>query len=153
MLGDTAVGKTSIAKRFAENTFSPTYLQTNGVNIMKKTVLLESDEVVVMVWDIEGSLRNKAVSQQYLKDADGAIIVADISRIDTRQTLDFYIQTAKEHHIPYIIAQNKIDLIGDVSVESEISDGDCIDTLATSAKAGTNIEHLFESIVKSLLVT
>ncbi|MEO0836337.1 MAG: ADP-ribosylation factor-like protein, partial [Cyanobacteria bacterium J06642_3] len=84
LLGDFNVGKTSLVRRFVEDTFSDRYLTTVGVKISRKsmTVSTEQDihQVNLLVWDLEGNTKFKSITPSYLKGASGSIIVADLTR-------------------------------------------------------------------------
>ena len=87
LLGDFSVGKTSLIRRFVENKFSDEYLSTIGVKISRKSVdvKIETKEhrVNLLVWDLEGKTKFKAITPSYLKGASGAIVVGDLTRSDT----------------------------------------------------------------------
>ena len=85
MVGDFSVGKTSLIRRFVDRQFSDKYLSTVGVKISRKAVELEGGEgdkktIQLLIWDIEGQTKFKAIAPSYLQGSKGVIIVADVSR-------------------------------------------------------------------------
>ena len=81
MLGDFGVGKTSLIRRFVERSFSDEYLSTVGVKISRKTVTVPelSQDIDLLIWDIEGQTKFKAVAPSYLQGAAAVIIVGDVT--------------------------------------------------------------------------
>jgi len=57
MLGDAGVGKTSIARRFVDDAFLPTYIHTIGIDFLEKVVDLERQKVLLQIWDTAGQDR------------------------------------------------------------------------------------------------
>ncbi len=111
LLGDGAVGKTSLVRRFVEQKFDDRYIATIGVNVKKKR--LPDLGLNMMVWDIYGQKMNKDLHASNYSGADGAIIVYDLTRPDTFLNVDDWISevfsiTGK---IPFVILGNKLDLI------------------------------------------
>ena len=73
LLGDFNVGKTSLIRRYIDNTFDDRYLTTIGVKISKKMVELHGMECELLIWDVEGATSRKSISSAYMKGASGAI--------------------------------------------------------------------------------
>ena len=84
LLGDFAVGKTSLVQRFVYALFDDKYISTIGVKVSRKTVVLpREDEVVeltLMLWDLAGSEEFGRVRASYLRGAVGAVLVCDVTR-------------------------------------------------------------------------
>lgn len=158
LLGDFAVGKTSLIQRFVYNMFDTQYLSTLGVHISRKDVALpELDAIVrLLVWDLAGKERCDDVRNGYLKGASGAIIVGDLSRQDTFTCVkEFAHVIINTKLIPScIIVGNKADLFDDrVAITNEV---DSIATelnlpcTITSAKTGEGVESSFALLAKSI---
>ncbi|MEJ2415076.1 MAG: GTP-binding protein [Sulfurimonas sp.] len=148
MVGNFGVGKTSLVKRFVENSFSEEYLSTIGVSISKKTL----GDSTIMLWDIEGQTEFKPVSKQYLLGAKGFIIVADIHRQNTIDSIKSHIELC--HCIvkdaPICIALNKSDLPHSfdeniVDELQQISDK-IILIIKTSAKENLGVDNIFTTM-------
>lgn len=113
LLGDGAVGKTSLVRRYIEQKFDDRYIATIGVNVKKKE--LPDLGIKMMLWDLYGQKINKNLHASHYSGADGAIIVYDLTRYDTFLSLDKWISevfsiTGK---IPFVVLGNKFDLIED----------------------------------------
>jgi len=145
LIGNFGVGKTSLIRRFVENSFSEEYLSTIGVSISKKTI----DNATIMIWDIEGHTEFKPIFKQYLLGAKGFIIVADLLREDTIEQIKGHIRLCHEviKDAPLCIALNKSDIPHSLSDEEILKlknfDESIINVLKTSAKNGDAVEELF----------
>jgi len=148
MVGDFGVGKTSLVKRFVDNSFSEEYLSTIGVSISKKML----NESTLMLWDIEGHTEFKPIFKQYLLGAKGFIVVADITRQNTIDAISKHIQLCHDvvKDAPISVALNKSDIKHTISQETlnsikEISPS-IINVLKTSAKNGDAVLDIFGSL-------
>lgn len=151
LIGDYSTGKTSLIRRFVDNQFSDVYLSTIGVKISRKKLSIQDDEVQNIIWDIEGATEKKPLNTTYLMGAHGAIIVADVSREVTLENIQNFIDLLKEKslNIPFVIALNKCDLLGDNSaVFSKISEqySQAGSIHLTSAKNAQGVEEIFETL-------
>ena len=156
MVGDFGVGKTSLVKRFVDNSFSEEYLSTIGVSISKKNL----NESILMLWDIEGNTEFKPVFKQYLLGAKGFIVVGDVTRKDTIDAIAKHIELCHSvvKDAPISVALNKSDMKHVLNQEElkrikSISPS-IINVLKTSAKNGDAVLDIFgsldEFIVQSL---
>ncbi|HFB53827.1 MAG TPA: GTP-binding protein [Sulfurimonas autotrophica] len=145
LVGNFGVGKTSLIRRFVENSFSEEYLSTIGVSISKKTI----DDATIMIWDIEGHTEFKPIYKQYLLGAKGFIIVADLLREESIDAIESHIKLSHEvvKEAPVCIALNKSDMPHTLDDEKlnhiKNLSPSVIKTLKTSAKNGDAVEELF----------
>lgn len=165
MLGDFSVGKTSLIRRFVERQFSDQYLSTVGVKISRKTVECQSSEqqesvtVQMMIWDLEGNTKFKAVTPTYLQGASSAVVVADINRQVTIDHISDHIQCFLSVNPKgfVIVALNKSDLI-DEETRKKYLEGigmtapdKIIATYSTSAKTGLFVDEIFQKLAYHML--
>lgn len=165
MLGDFSVGKTSLIRRFVEDQFSDQYLSTVGVKISRKTVNLKSKvnqksmSVQMMIWDLEGNTKFKAITPTYLQGACSAIIVGDLSRKATVEHIPDHIESflAVNPKGFVIVALNKSDLLNQDEL-AEISGfprfkahSKVIATCLTSAKTGASVDLIFYKLASQML--
>lgn len=160
LIGDFNVGKTSLIRRFVENKFSDRYLTTIGVKISRKSLVVESKgQVNLLIWDIEGRTKEKSISTSYMEGAHGAIIVGDLSRIDTLEQIDKHLESFQQINPQgkTAIALNKSDLLTAEELNRLIeiySFGDreqVLQTRSTSAKTGAAVEQIFQQLASSLI--
>ncbi|MBT8086895.1 MAG: GTP-binding protein [Gammaproteobacteria bacterium] len=162
VVGDFAVGKTSVVERFVSNHFSEKYLSTVGVKIDTKEIEHSDREIShkLVIWDVAGSSVFGEKEYAYLRGASGYIYVADGTRpltLVSAETIRNQI-LARFSAAPAVLLVNKRDLVSDW----EVSDAE-FDALAkhydeayrTSAKTGDEVEtaivRLAERIVDSEL--
>ena len=163
LVGDFGVGKTSLIRQFVDRQFSDQYLSTVGVKISRKLVSIPDNtqaQLQLIVWDIEGSTRFKAIAPTYLQGAKGAVIVADVTRESSIQNLEDHVQLFRSvcPKSSLIMALNKIDLMEDNErdeIFQEISTKFSslkIPVYATSAKTGENVDKIFQSLATQMLM-
>jgi small GTP-binding protein len=157
LLGDFAVGKTSLIQRYVYNQFSENYLTTIGVHITKKEITLGSDSIVLIIWDLAGDDGLQKVAASYLAGAAGAVFVGDLSRPETIGDIPSQMRAFEEVNpgSSSVIAFNKKDLLaGPVDVQETARrtgiSGD-IPAFLTSCRTGENVERAFASLASRLL--
>ncbi len=160
MLGDFAVGKTSIIRRFVFDEFGDTYLTTIGVKVTRKEAVLKNGAGAdLLLWDIAGSDRFNEVSPEYVKGASAGIIVADVTRPSTIDSIQTHAEMIGKNNPEAVIAValNKSDLSHDTNSVMKTA-RDIIDklglnwypsTVATSAKTGKNVNELLISLAEA----
>jgi small GTP-binding protein len=157
LVGDFGVGKTSLIRRFVDRQFSDKYLSTVGVKISRKAVdIMDIDsekkkELQLLIWDIEGSNKFKAIAPTYFQGARGVIIVADVTQQDTLTNIKDHIQNflVVNPQASIVVALNKCDLIETEYLEKirqiyQYEDSHVLSTYLTSAKTGENVDEMFQ---------
>lgn len=157
MIGDYAVGKTSLVGRFVRSTFSEKYLTTVGVKVDTHEVLLDSGEQLKLVlWDIESTKALKTVEKAYLRGAAAYLLVIDGTRRSTLETARSLQGQAQEFlgPVPFIVLVNKSDL----QAEWEVTDEDLAalsaegwNVLHTSAKTGEAVVEAFQRLAADIV--
>jgi small GTP-binding protein len=156
LLGDFAVGKTSLVRRFVEGRFDDKYLSTIGVKVSRKTVERESGSLNMILWDLAGGEDFMSLTPSYLRGAAGAILVCDLLRIETVEDCAKYAVSLRENNpgAGLVIAANKYDL----EPERQVSEA-ALELLSqsldapwfyTSAKTGQNVEAAFHRLATLL---
>jgi small GTP-binding protein len=164
LLGDPAVGKTSLVQQFVYNFFSDSYMRTMGTKVSRKVIQVndhKSDtnyEITMMLWDIMGQQFSSMPMDKYYNMAQGALIVCDLTR---RQTFDNLLNWKnslfdESGEIPIIYLANKNDLTeqSDLLIDEfqEFCYKEGFDFFLTSAKTGENVDAAFERLGE-LIVT
>ncbi len=153
VLGHFGVGKTSLIRRFVENSFSDNYIVSIGVHITKKLVEISADESVSLIlWDLEGTDDLNHIRESYLLGTHGIIYVFDVSRPTTFQDihLDLSILETKVPRIPVKVVGNKVDLVVPTELEEILKNNNISFDYLTSAKTGGKVNDLFEELAKML---
>lgn len=152
LLGNFGTGKTSLIRRFVDNSFSEEYMSTIGVSISKKNIetIIDNQNYNsnMMIWDIEGKTDFKPILSHYLNGAKGFIIVADLTRQNTIDSIPEHIALCEKTmpNLPICIAFNKSDLNHEpIDIESfEKLSSNIIYATKTSAKDDKCVEKVFE---------
>lgn len=151
LLGDYKVGKTSITRRFVENSFEENYLSTLHMEISKVKKTYGETNVTYMCWDIGGqALPATPSSNRFYDGGQSIIIVVDRTRKSTLENAEkWYNNSAKyiSRKIPFFLVGNKSDLDEGIVISEEdlkdFAEKLDINFILTSAKTGENIEDLF----------
>ncbi|MBD3212345.1 MAG: GTP-binding protein [Candidatus Lokiarchaeota archaeon] len=157
ILGESAVGKTSLVLRFVSNRFMEDYRSTIGTNIYMKEIRLSNGHIYNLnLWDIAGQERWARMRHKYYKGGQGAIIVGDLTRPPTfAQIRDFWIPDLRKFlsDIPILLVGNKSDLdqtINDKEIEDLKEEIGAMHKIITSAKTGENVETAFKMLTREI---
>jgi small GTP-binding protein len=159
MLGNYAVGKTSLVRRFVDGRFDDRYLSTIGVKISRRLVELPQRPVHLLIWDLAGSDEFAGFTGSYQQGAAGALLVCDLTRAVTLPVLKEHAAHLREVN-PYaalVLLGNKADLVDNLEVEEDELAG-LAEKLAaswyiTSAKTGAGVEDAFKQLAQRLIET
>lgn len=158
LLGDGAVGKTSLIRRFMEGKFKEDYLPTIGSQIYTKIIQEgKNASVTLVVWDISGQPAFSKIRPDYYKGAKGIVLTFDLTRSRTFEDLDGWVNEVKKYtKTPRIIvAGSKCDLEKDRRVlqksGEEYASKINAPYLETSAKDGRNVEKVFALLADVLV--
>ncbi|MFX1278289.1 MAG: Rab family GTPase [Promethearchaeota archaeon] len=155
IVGEPAVGKTSLVKKYVSGQFNRDYKASIGTNIYTKRIPLEDNKnVSLQLWDIAGQERWINIRRSYYSGAKGILIVGDLTRKNTFDQIErFWVLDIMNYcsSIPIILLANKDDLSNKLEKEEIFSLGKRIkakEVLFTSAKTGDNVEFAFSLISK-----
>ncbi|GAB4496431.1 MAG: Rab family GTPase [Anaerolineales bacterium] len=159
MLGDFAVGKTSLVRRFVEGRFDDRYLSTIGVKISRRTVTPNAQTTVhLLVWDLAGSEEFTGAQASYLQGAAGALLVCDLTRASTLPSVARYAARLREVNpfVSVLLLANKADLVDQHEIfEAQLTEMvgsiQAAGVFLTSAKDGRNVETAFLQLTHSIL--
>lgn len=156
--GDWAVGKTSLVRRYATDTFTHDYLTTIAMNVTNKDIDLDGFNVSLALWDTSGQERFSALRKRYYQGAQGVIFVYDVTRPESYRNIEkrwvHEVNEVLEDYVPAIWG-TKADL-EDKRVVSKNS-GDRVARrlkayfFETSALTGANVEKAFTSLTRLVL--
>lgn len=152
LLGDFAVGKTSLVRRFVNNTFGDRYLTTVGVKIDTKEISLgELQRMKLVIWDLAGASTLSTPARAYVQGSHGFLVVCDGTRKTTLDSALGLLDSARAMigAKPAILLVNKQDLSESWEIDQdslEIARKKCSAVFSSSAKTGANVERAFSSI-------
>jgi small GTP-binding protein len=166
LLGDFAVGKTSLIRRYVLGAFDDNYLTTIGVTLAQKSLVRVDHELRLIVWDLAGGEDFSRSETRYLRGAAGALILCDLTRADSLPSLNYYANQLwnESPGAAVLLVGNKSDLIHNDqnhhNRQAQISQSDLdaiaahlnLNYLLTSAKTGENVNlafHLLADLIES----
>jgi len=162
VLGEAAVGKTSLINQYVEYSFKEDYKPTLGANIIRKDVFIEeiNSKVRLIMWDLAGQEKYNVIRSMYFQGCVGALLVYDVTRpntfelVNSKWLMDFKKFIKKEG--TYILIGNKIDLNEQRVVSTEdgkklANEIQASDFVETSAKLNQNVETAFKNLVYQIL--
>jgi len=157
LLGDSAVGKSSLVLRFVRGQFFEYQESTIGAAFLTQTVALNETTVKFEIWDTAGQERYHSLAPMYYRGAAAAIVVYDITNRDSFQRAKQWVKELQRQGNPNIVialAGNKSDLNSKRKVEPEEAESYASDNgiffMETSAKTATNVNELFVAIARKL---
>ncbi|KAK7852659.1 ras-related protein RABA5b-like [Quercus suber] len=157
LIGDSAVGKSNLLSRFARNEFDTNSKATIGVEFQTQAVEIDGKEVKAQIWDTAGQERFRAVTSAYYRGAVGALIVYDITRTTTFDSVKRWLDELTTHcdtTMARMLVGNKCDLenIRAVSVEDgkSLAEAEGLFFMETSALDSTNVEAAFEVVIREI---
>jgi len=158
LLGEGRVGKTSLLLRFVNNVFSETQPPTIQASYLTKRMTLDGQAVQLAVWDTAGQERFHALGPIYYRDADAALLVYDITDVDSFARVKTWVKelrTMAGKDIVLVLAGNKVDMERNRQVNAEEAEkyAQSINSqvFGTSAKANKGVEQAFLSIARTLV--
>lgn len=149
MLGSFAVGKTSLVRRFVKGRFDEKYLSTIGVQISRRSIMVDERNVNLIIWDLAGGDEFIRSNAGYLRGASGVFLVCDLTREPTLAVLEQYAEQIRsaDSKMEIVVLGNKHDLTEERIISDEELAAFCktVDApyFLTSAKTGENIAEAF----------
>lgn len=157
LIGDSFVGKTNIMSKYLMNEFHEDSKATVGVEFGAKKFDIEGKSVKAQIWDTAGQERYKSITTTYYKGAKGALIVYDITRKETFDSVDRWISellNSGDKNMTMLLIGNKCDLDNQRQVTKEQGEEKAkafkVAFLETSASSGENLDVAFEMIMKEV---
>jgi len=158
LIGDTGVGKSCILLRFADDTFTDSYISTIGVDFRFRTVEIEKKTCKLQIWDTAGQERYRTITSAYYRGADAIVMVYDVTNRDSfRHVNDWLLEVTRysSEDTCKLLVGNKSDLTGArvvATAEGEKFANELqVDFLETSAMDGSNVEKAFFHLTKALM--
>ncbi|KAK5928380.1 hypothetical protein CgunFtcFv8_013447 [Champsocephalus gunnari] len=146
LVGNSSVGKTSLLRRFCDDSFHPGTSATVGIDYSVKTIIVDNSQVALQLWDTAGQERYRSITKQLFRKADGVVVMYDITAVQSFNAVRQWLTNVKEgagEDIPIMLLANKTDK----EIERQVQKGmgerlakDCQMTLyECSACTGRNV--------------
>src|SRR5882762_626547 len=165
LVGEAAVGKTSLIRRFVQDDFDDRYITTLGAKVSKREIVFDMPDrkqiqMDITIWDSMGEKGFRdLLKEAFFHGARGVLAVCDITRYSTLKELDDWVQSVFNvvGEIPVVYAVNKVDLKDEVMIlygDKEIDQSRrAFDAsyFYTSAKTGERVEDTFRALGNAIL--
>lgn len=159
MIGDSGVGKTCLLLRYANDSFSPTFITTIGIDFKIKTVCLDNTVVKLQIWDTAGQERFRTITTSYFRGAQGILLVYDVCDRGSFENISNWIGQIEQHadiNVTKVLIGNKCDAdpskIQVTEAEGQaLADQYGIKFFLTSAKNNLNVTEAFESVARDVM--
>lgn len=159
LIGDSGVGKSSLLLRFADDSFTESFISTIGVDFRYRTIKVENNkEVKLQIWDTAGQDRFRSITSAYYRNADGIVMVYDVTKMDSFEHVEEWLSEVDKYateNIVKILVGNKADLHHERQVPREtaqrFADKLGMTFLESSAKTATNVPQVFETVATELM--
>ena len=158
LLGDSGVGKTSIATQYISGKAPQSVKPTIGAAFVTKSIIVESQPIELLIWDTAGQEVYRGLAPMYYRSALIAIIVFDITRQASYESVSYWINELKanaDSRTVILVCANKSDLdeqrVVEESVAQQFAESHGALYATTSAQTGAGVERMFQMAVGKLL--
>lgn len=157
LIGDSGVGKSCLLLRFADDTYTESYISTIGVDFKIRTIELDGKTVKLQIWDTAGQERFRTITSSYYRGAHGIIIVYDVTDRQSFLNVEHWLKEIDKYatgNVNKLLVGNKSDLQSKKVVTydeaKEFADKHGIKFLETSAKNSHNVEQAFQTMATEI---
>ncbi|RAL39394.1 hypothetical protein DM860_002927 [Cuscuta australis] len=158
LIGDSGVGKSNLLSRFTRNEFTQDTKSTIGVEFATRTIRVDNNKIIkAQIWDTAGQERYRAITSAYYRGAVGALLVYDITRRVTFESLERWLKELRDHTDPNIVVMlvgNKADLRHLRAVTTDDSkvfaERENTFFMETSALEAINVENAFTEVLSQI---
>ena len=166
LLGDGAVGKTSLRQRFMGAGFPKNYLVTIGADFSLTEKIIDDARVLYQVWDLAGQPSFKKVRELYYKGCYGALIIFDVTKEESLNSVEAWAEELWTYNgrdnVPIVLLGNKSDLDSAIPEEKILEKVEILSAItreygyevpymSTSALNGDNVDDAFMKIGRLIL--
>jgi len=157
LIGDSGVGKSCLLLRFSDDSFTPSFITTIGIDFKIRTIDLEGKKIKLQIWDTAGQERFRTITTAYYRGAMGILLVYDVTDEKSFANMGNWIRNIEQHaseNVNKILIGNKCDLVDKRVVDSvrgkALADEYRIKFLETSAKNSINVDEAFISLARDI---
>jgi len=157
LIGDSGVGKSCLLLRFADDTYTESYISTIGVDFKIRTIELDGKTIKLQIWDTAGQERFRTITSSYYRGAHGIIVVYDVTDQESFNNVKQWLKEIERYaseNVNKLLVGNKCDLtskkVVDYTTAKEFGDQHGFPFLETSAKNSTNVEQAFMTMAAEI---
>lgn len=157
LIGDSGVGKSCLLLRFADDSFTTSFITTIGIDFKIRTLDLDGKRIKLQIWDTAGQERFRTITTAYYRGAMGILLVYDVCDESSFNNIRIWVKNIEAHAsdgVNRILIGNKCDMTDKKVVETkrgkDLADSFQINFFETSAKNNINVEQAFYSIARDI---
>ncbi|XP_058510099.1 ras-related protein Rab-35 [Solea solea] len=157
IIGDSNVGKSSLLLRFADSSFSGSYITTIGVDFKIRTVDIDGERVKLQIWDTAGQERFRTITSTYYRNTHGVIVVYDVTNPESFVNVKRWLNEISQNcdNVCKILVGNKNDDPSRKQVDTQdamrFGESVGVRVFETSAKENINVEEMFMTFTRMVL--
>jgi len=156
IIGDSAVGKTSMLLKYVDDFFPEAHMATIGVEYKIKEIKTPKYKINLNIWDTAGQERFKSITKSFFNNTNGVVFVYDITNKKSFEGAKNWIKDSEPYgKFQFLLCGNKLDLEKnrDVSIDAlkEYGLKKKIPVFETSAKTGANLNEVFKKLIDLIL--
>jgi small GTP-binding protein len=160
LIGDAAVGKSSLLLKYIDNVFEDTYVCTIGVDFKIKSLLIDGKRIKLQIWDTAGQERFKPITKCYFRGSHGCIVMFDITNKVSFQNVRTWITEYRDNNT--VDSSENIVVIGNKADKEDarvitleeaqiMAETLSVSYTETSAKSGDGVAEAFEAVTKVIM--
>lgn len=158
LIGDSGVGKSCLLLRFSDNSFTPSFITTIGIDFKIRTIELEGKRIKLQIWDTAGQERFRTITTAYYRGAMGILLLYDVTNAESYENIRNWMANIEENAaetVNKVLVGNKCDLTAkrkiDINQGQSLADEYGIPFFETSAKTNENVEEAFTRITRDIM--
>ncbi|KAJ1509200.1 GTP-binding protein [Coelomomyces lativittatus] len=157
LIGDSGVGKSCLLLRFSDDSFTPSFITTIGIDFKIRTIELDGKRIKLQIWDTAGQERFRTITTAYYRGAMGILLVYDVTDERSFNNIRNWMRNIKENaseDVKTILVGNKCDVLDKKVITKErgqeLANGYNIKFIETSAKSNIGVEEAFISLGREI---
>ncbi|KAK9357068.1 ras family-domain-containing protein [Lipomyces doorenjongii] len=157
LIGDSGVGKSCLLLRFSEDSFTPSFITTIGIDFKIRTIDLDGKRIKMQIWDTAGQERFRTITTAYYRGAMGILLVYDVTDEKSFNNIRNWFSNVEQHAsegVNKLLIGNKCDWEEKRAVSTEqgkaLANELGIPFIEASAKANINVEEAFVSLARQI---
>ncbi|KAH8120693.1 rab-type small GTP-binding protein [Phellopilus nigrolimitatus] len=157
LIGDSGVGKSCLLTRFCDDTWTPSFITTIGIDFKIRTIELDGKRIKLQIWDTAGQERFRTITTAYYRGAMGILLVYDVTDPKSFENIDTWFANVEQHAsdgVDKILVGNKSDWEDKRAVMSDAGEQKAkelgVDFIETSAKENREVENAFFKLARAI---
>ena len=159
--GNGGVGKTSLLRRYVDDVFDDSTIETVGVDFFIKEISIEDIDAhcTLQLWDLGGQVRFRYMLENFVMGSRGALLLFDMTKMPVINEILEWVNIVRIHdfNLPILLVGTKSDLDSAIAVDKETATHikntfNMIDYIQTSSKTGNNVREVFIRIIKYIIM-